>query len=86
MAEANDGEDLVYGGVGWEGAVEDVELSLQPLWNIIPASSWLNHGSQKLKTYRNKLFGKYYCVKYQLLQLLNLNDLEYYPPAYQQCW
>ena len=45
----DDGEDLVDGGVGGEGAVEDDKLSLQSLGDVIATSPWLNHGGQELK-------------------------------------
>ena len=49
MAAANHSEDLIDGGVGGKGAVEDVELAFQTLRNIVSSSSWLNHGRQELK-------------------------------------
>lgn len=39
---------LVDGGVGGQGAVEDGELPLQPLRDVVAASSRMNHGCQKL--------------------------------------
>ena len=48
VAAAYGSEDLVYGGVGGQGTVEDVELSLEPLRNVVPAPSWVDHGSDDL--------------------------------------
>lgn len=39
---------LVNGGIGGQGAVEDGELPLQPLRDVVAASSRVNHGGQKL--------------------------------------
>lgn len=39
---------LVNGGVGGQSAVEDGELPLEPLRDVVAASSGMNHGCQKL--------------------------------------
>ena len=44
-------EDLVNRCIGWQCAVEDVEMSLQTLRNVISASSWVDHGSHHLNIY-----------------------------------
>ncbi len=44
MTTANHREDLINGVVARQGAVEDVELTFETLWDIITTSSWLNHG------------------------------------------
>ena len=49
VAAANHSEDLIDGGVGGEGAVEDVELAFQTLRNIVSPSAWLDHGRQELR-------------------------------------
>ena len=48
VARANDSKDLVNGGVGWQGAVEDSELSLEAGRDVIATSTRMNHGRQKL--------------------------------------
>ena len=48
MTAANHAKDLVNGGVRWQRAVQDGELAFQTLWDVITASSWLDHGSQEL--------------------------------------
>ena len=54
MATANHAEDFIDGGVRGEGAVKDVELPLETLWNIITSSAWLDHGRHKLKEMETK--------------------------------
>ena len=41
-------KDLVNGAVTRQCTVEYTELPLQSLWNVISASSWMNHGRQEL--------------------------------------
>ena len=50
VAASNTAKDLVDGGVGGQGAVNDHKLSLQSLGDIITTSSRLDHGSQELET------------------------------------
>lgn len=52
MAEittSNDTEDLINGDIRGQSAVEDGELPLESGWDIIAASSWMNHGCHELK-------------------------------------
>ena len=48
VAAANDPKDLVNGGIGGQGAVEDSELPLEAGRDVIAASARMNHGCQKL--------------------------------------
>ena len=48
MALANDVEDLVDGGVGRQGAVKDVKLALQTLWDVVTTPARLDHGCHEL--------------------------------------
>ena len=45
VSAANSGEDLVYGGIGGQGTVDDGKVSLQSLWDVIPATTGMDHGS-----------------------------------------
>ena len=40
-------EDLVDGGVGGKGAVEDAELPLEPLGDVVAPPAWVAHGGQE---------------------------------------
>jgi len=48
VSAADGAEDLVNGDVRRYRAVEDVELSLQSLWNVVASSSRVNHCSNHL--------------------------------------
>lgn len=41
-------EYLVNGGVGWQCAIKDSELSFQPLRDVIPAAARVNHSRKHL--------------------------------------
>ncbi len=41
-------KDFVNGCVRWQCTVEDVELSLETLWDVITSSSRLDHSSHQL--------------------------------------
>lgn len=41
-------KDLIDGGVRWQSAVEDSEVSLQSLRDVVPPASGVNHGRQHL--------------------------------------
>lgn len=41
-------KDLVYGGVGGQGAVEDAELPLEPLGDVVAPTAGVAHGGQEL--------------------------------------
>lgn len=41
-------EDLIDGGVRWQSAVEDSEVSLQSLRDVVPSAAGVNHGRQYL--------------------------------------
>lgn len=41
-------KDLINGGVGRQSTVEDCELSFQSLWDVVSATTRMNHGSQNL--------------------------------------
>lgn len=41
-------KDLVDGAVTWQSTIEDTELSFEPLWNVVSATSRVNHGRQEL--------------------------------------
>ncbi len=48
VAEADGGEDLVDGSVGGQGAVDDVEVALEALWDVVAATAWLDHSGHEL--------------------------------------
>ena len=48
VSTSNGDKDLIHGVIGWQSAVEDVELSLETLRDVIPATAWLDHGSHVL--------------------------------------
>lgn len=39
---------LINGGVGWQGAVKDSELSFQPLRDVVPPTARVNHSRKHL--------------------------------------
>lgn len=39
---------LIDGSIGGKGTVKDGELPFQSLWDVISASSWMDHSRQKL--------------------------------------
>ena len=41
-------KDLINGCIRWQSTIEDAELSLEALWDVVPASSRLDHGSHEL--------------------------------------
>lgn len=41
-------EDLVNGGVGWQGAIKDSKVSFQPLRDVVPPTTRVNHSRQHL--------------------------------------
>lgn len=41
-------EDLIDGGVRWQSAVEDGEVSLESLRDVVPPAAGVNHGRQDL--------------------------------------
>ena len=45
-------EDLVDGLLRGDGAVESDEVTLQSLWDVIPASPGMNHGRHVLDIWR----------------------------------
>lgn len=49
MAQANYGEDFVNGRIWRQSTIENSKVSFQTLWNVISASAWVDHCSQKLK-------------------------------------
>ena len=52
-------KDGVDGGVGGEGAVEDVELTLEALRDVVATSTRLDHGRQELETKTSHLNNKF---------------------------
>lgn len=44
-------ENFVNGIVGWKSAVEDVEMSLQPLGDVISSTTRMDHGCNQLYVY-----------------------------------
>jgi len=48
VSTADGAEDLVDGNARRDGAVKNVELSLQSLWNVVASSSRVNHGADHL--------------------------------------
>ena len=48
VAAAHGAEDLVDGRVTGKGAVEDAEVSFEAFWDVVAASSRVDHGSHQL--------------------------------------
>ena len=44
-------ENLVNGVVGRQSAVEDIEVTLQSLWDVVSSSSWMDHGTHHLNVH-----------------------------------
>lgn len=56
VSQTDSPENLVNGVVGWQSAVEDVEMSFESLWNVVPAPSRVDHGTHHLDVhYTGKL-------------------------------
>jgi len=48
VSAADGAKDLVDGDAGRYRAVEDVELSLESLWNVVAAAAGVDHGADHL--------------------------------------
>ena len=46
----NRAEDVINGIIGGDRAVEGDEVALKPLWNVVPASSRVDHCRHVLQT------------------------------------
>jgi len=68
ISAADGAEDLIDGNAGRDGAVEDVELSLESLRNIVASSSRVNHGA-------NHLYVHDVCELSRLLQIVETRHL-----------
>ena len=67
-------EDLVDGGVGGQGAVEDAELSLQPLGDVVASAARVAHGGQEVDVHHvGELAGLLQVVETRLLHQLPHN-------------
>jgi len=51
ISHANSPEDLVNGRVARQCTVEDVEVTLETLWDIVTTSTWMNHGRHHLNVH-----------------------------------
>ena len=71
ISQADCPEDFIDGVVRWETTVEDVEVTFQPLWDIIPTTTRVDHGAHHLNIYDVcKLSGLL-----QIIETLHLNHL-----------
>lgn len=43
MPKPNSTEHLINRSIGRQGTVEDAERSLEPLWDVVAASTWVDH-------------------------------------------
>ena len=67
-------EDLVDGGVGGQGAVEDAELPLEPLGDVVATPARVTHGGQELDVHDvGELPGLLQVVEARLLHQLTHN-------------
>ena len=56
VSTADSAEDFINGRVGWQSAVEDVEVTFQPLWNVIATATRMDHGAHHLYVYDVRKF------------------------------
>ena len=73
-------EDLVDGGIGGQGAVEDAELPLQPLGDVVAPAPRVDHGRHQLHVHHGgELAGALQAVEAPLFHQLPdylIRDLE----------
>lgn len=66
VAFANCSEDFVDRTVGWQSAVEDIEVTFQTLGNVVTTSTRMNHGSHHLNIHDVCKFSRFLQVEESL--------------------
>ena len=81
VTDSDSSEDLVNGGIGRQGTVKDVKLSLQPLWYIITTTTRVNHSAHHLDINQCRKLSRLL----QVIEAIHLHHLPSYLIGHLQC-